>query len=335
MKQFTEKQRYELNAYLQIGKSKDEIATLLGFHRSTIYREICRNSGKQGESYSAYSAQRYYENRKYLRQRPIKFTVEMEYYARFLLTKRHYSPEQIAGRCKQSHIPMLSHESLYQWIWEDKKKAGDLYTYLRRQGRKNRKRKNKNRDRGWIKDRVDISQRPTIVEKKERFGDLEIDTVIGKNKSGVILTINDRATGKLWTMKLPTKEAKYVTAATIYLLEPYKELLHTITSDNGSEFAGHKEIAKELGIKFYFARPYHSWERGANENLNGLIRQYLPKCKEFKYLNGKRLQEITNLINLRPRKRYGYLNPFEMAKKKISKKYKAQIIWMMQEVSRL
>jgi len=335
MKQFTEKQRYELNAYLQAGKSKEEIAALLGFHRSTIYREICRNGGKQGEVYEAYSAQRYYENRKILRNRETKFTYKMEHMARFFLIERHYSPEQIAGSCKRADIPMVSHERLYQWIWADKKKGGNLYTYLRRTERKYRKRGSKNENRGWIKGRVDISKRPKIVEKKERFGDLEIDTVIGKNKSGAILTINDRATGKLWTMKLPNKEAKYVTAAAIYLLEPYKGLLHTMTSDNGSEFAGHKEIAKELGINFYFAKPYHSWERGANENLNGLIRQYLPKWKEFKYLNGKRLQEITNLINLRPRKRYGYLNPFEMAEKKINKKYKRQLTWMYQELSRL
>lgn len=335
MKQFTEKQRYELNAYLQAGKNKDEIAALLGFHRSTIYREIRRNKFKSSDAYDPDYAHYRYELRKEQRVRAQKFTKEMESYARFLLTERHYSPEQIAGRCKLNQISMISHELLYGWIWKDKKKGGELHTYLRRQGRKYRKRKNKNQDRGWIKDRVDISNRPKIVEKKKRFGDLEIDTVIGKNKSGVILTINDRATGKLWTMKLPNKEAKYVTAATIYLLEPYKELLHTITSDNGTEFAGHKEIAKELGIKYYFARPYHSWERGANENLNGLIRQYLPKWKEFKYINGKKLQEITNLINLRPRKRYGYLNPFEMVRKNINKKYKRELTWMHQELSHL
>ena len=335
MKQFTEKQRYELNASLQVGKSKDEIATLLGFHRSTIYREICRNNGKSGESYEAYSAQRHCENRKILRQRETKFTIEMEQIARFLLIERQYSPEQLSGACKLKSIPMVSHERLYQWIWADKKKGGNLYTHLRRTGRKYRKRKSATHNRGWIKDRVDISQRPKIVEKKVRFGDMEIDTIIGKNRSGAILTINDRATGKVWTKKLPNKEARWVTAATIDILRPYKGLIHTITSDNGSEFGGHKEIAKELGVKFYFARPYHSWEKGANENLNGLIRQYIPKEKEFKYSMEKQLQKITALINLRPRKRYGFISPMEMVRKKINKKYEKQLIWMWQELAHL
>jgi IS30 family transposase len=271
MKQFTEKQRYELNAYLQAGKSKDEIAQLLGFHRSTIYREVCRNATKPDNTYDPEHAHQLYEWRKQERKHAIKFTDEIRQRAIFWLVNYQHSPEQIAGKCKKEHIPMVSHERLYQWIWEDKKKGGYLYMNLRRTGRTYRKRKNRNQNRGWIKDRVDISQRPEIVERKERFGDLEIDTIIGKNHSGAILTINDRATGKLWTKKLPNREARYVTAVTIDMLMPYKEFIHTITSDNGSEFAGHKQIAEALDINFYFARPCHSWERGANENLNGLI----------------------------------------------------------------
>lgn len=335
MKHFTEKQRYELNAYLQVGKSKDEIAVLLGFHRSSIYRELRRNKWKPEDTYDPEYAQYRYEVRKDERARKNKFTPEMQKLARRLLTEYQFSPEQIAGSCKQTHTPMVSHEKLYQWIWADKRQAGDLYLHLRRKGRKYHKRKNKNQNRGCIKDRVDISHRPQIVEKKERFGDLEIDTIIGKNHSGAILTINDRATGKLWTKKLPNKEAKYVTAATIGMLMPYKEVIHTITADNGTEFAGHKQIAKELDIKFYFARPYHSWERGANENLNGLIRQYIPKTKEFKFIGGKYLRDITFMINVRPRKRYGYLTPIQMVNRKLIKEHKEILNQMFYEMSRL
>jgi IS30 family transposase len=334
MKQFTEGQRYELNAYLQSGKSKDEIARLLGFHRSTIYREICRNKTKPDNSYYPWHAQQIYEWRKKERKRSVKFTDEIRKRAFFWLRNYQFSPEQIAGSCKENDIPMVSHERLYQWIWEDKKKGGLLYMDLRRTGRKYRKRKNMMQNRGWIKDRVNISQRPDIVDNKERFGDLEIDTIIGKNHSGAILTINDRATGKLWTKKLPNKEAKYVTAATIEMLMPYKEVIHTITSDNGTEFAGHKNIAKELDIKFYFARPYHAWERGANENLNGLIRQYIPKTKEFNEVSENYLRDITFLINVRPRKRYAFLNPIQLVNNKLNE-YNEILNQMVYEMSHL
>jgi len=320
MKQITERQRYELKAYLQVGKSVDEIASLLGFHRSSIYRELSRNKWKKEDLYDPQYAQYRHDMRKEQRFRRKKFTPEMEQEARRLLTQYQLSPEQITGICKANHIPMVSHERLYQWIWSDKHTAGDLYMNLRRTDRKYRKRKNKTQNRGWIKDRVDISHRPSIVEKKKRFGDLEIDTIIGKNHSGAILTINDRSTGMLWTKKLPNKEAKYVTAATLQILMPYKTVIHTITADNGSEFAGHKIIARQLGIQFYFARPYHSWERGANENLNGLIRQYVPKETNIKFLSGKYLHHITHIINLRPRKRWKFLTPLQMVKMKLKKK---------------
>ena len=196
-----------------------------------------------------------------------------------------------------------------------------MYRSLRRQGRNHGRRKNKYKDRGQIKSRLSIAERPAIVDKKSRFGDLEIDTIIGKGQQGAILTINDRKTGYLWTCLLPSKEAKYVTAATLDLLEPYRGCIHTITSDNGTEFAGHQEIAKELNIKFYFARPYHSWERGANENTNGLIRQFIPKGASMWDVSGNYLEHITKYINWRPRKRLGFLSPEEATKFTSIKKF--------------
>lgn len=314
MSQLTESQRYEISSYLQKGKSKDEIACLVGVHRSTIYRELRRNKFKPSDRYDAEYAQYRYELRK--EQRPVKrrFTVFIRERARERLVNDHWSPEQISGWSKLFRQPMVSHERLYQWIWEDKRKGGDLYLYLRRRGRKNRKRGNKNKTRIPIANRKDISERPAIVGKKKRWGDLEIDTVIGKNRKGLILTINERKTGFVWIHKLPTKEAKYVAAATEKLLMPFKGKIHTITSDNGTEFADHQYIAKTLGIDFYFATPYHSWERGANENLNGLIRQYLPKWETMEHVTQSYLEAIARKLNQRPRKRLGYMTPEQAMK---------------------
>lgn len=311
MKQLTEGQRYKMEAYLQAGMKKDEIARLLGIHRSTLYRELRRNKWKPTDKYNADYAQYRYELRKSQRKRYTKFTIFVQARANTMLEQLHYSPEQIVGRCRLLGYPMVSHERLYQWIWKDKRNGGTLYRSLRRQGRNHGRRKNKYKDRGQIKSRLSIAERPAIVDKKSRFGDLEIDTIIGKGQQGAILTINDRKTGYLWTCLLPSKEAKYVTAATLDLLEPYRGCIHTITSDNGTEFAGHQEIAKELNIKFYFARPYHSWERGANENTNGLIRQFIPKGVSMWDVSGNYLEHITKYINWRPRKRLGFLSPEE------------------------
>ena len=311
MKQLTEGQRYKLQAYLQAGIKKDEIAHLLGIHRSTLYRELCRNKWNPTDSYDADYAQYRYERRKEQRIRPQKFTMCVKARAEAMLVQLNYSPEQIVGRCKGLGFPMVSVERLYQWIWDDKRKGGDLYRSLRRKGRKHGKRGSAHNSRGCIPNRKDISERPAVVEKRKRWGDLEMDTIIGKNNKGAILTINERKTGWLWTYKLPSKEAKYVAAATVQLLKPYKGRIYTITSDNGSEFADHQYIAKELGIDFYFAKPHHPWERGANENLNGLIRQYIPKGISFEYITHQYIEEITLEINQRPRKRLGFLSPKE------------------------
>ena len=305
MKQLTEGQRYELQAYLQAGIKKDEIAHLLGIHRSTLYRELCRNKWNPTDSYDADYAQYRYERRKEQRIRPKKFTMCVKARAEAMLVQLNYSPEQIVGRCKGLGFPMVSVERLYQWIWEDKRKGGDLYRSLRRKGRKH----GKEVPRIIVEDAFPIARifrKDLLLWRKKRWGDLEMDTIIGKNNKGAILTINERKTGWLWTYKLPSKEAKYVAAATVQLLRPYKGRIHTITSDNGSEFADHQYIAKELGIDFYFAKPHHPWERGANENLNGLIRQYIPKGISFEYITHQYIEEMTLEINQRPRKSLGF-----------------------------
>ena len=204
------------------------------------------------------------------------------------------------------------------YVWQDKRKGGILYKKLRTQGKKYRKRSHLKDNRGLISGTVDIDRRPAIVDAKERLGDLEIDLVIGKNHKGALLIINDRSTGVLFMDKIENKEASTIEAKTTELLRDWKPLLRTITSDNGKEFANHMEIAENLQIDFYFAKPYHSWERGANENLNGLIRQYFPKKSDFELITEKQIKKVIDILNNRPRKRFGYKTPNEVFAKKLN-----------------
>ena len=316
-KHITEKQRYAISKMLQVPMSKKDIAEAIGVDRSNIYREIKRNCDSRSGKYNPDLAQRKADKRKFEKKRKEVFTQAMKKRVKKLLRK-DLSPEQIVGRSQVENIAMVSHETIYCWIWQDKRQGGDLHKSLRRQGRKYSKRGSKNAGRGFIPNRVEIDQRPSIVEQKERFGDLEIDTIIGKNHKGAILTINDRATSRVWIRKLSGKEAIPVAKITVWALRKVKNLIHTITADNGKEFAKHEEIAQKLEIKFYFCKPYHSWERGANENTNGLIRQYIPKGTDFSEVTNKRIKWIENNLNNRPRKRLGYLTPNEKFKQIIN-----------------
>lgn len=316
-KHITEEQRYAISMMLQIPMSKKAIAEAIGVDKSTVYREIKRNCDARSGSYSMELAQRKADRRKQQKHRKEVLTPAMR--KRIIkLLKKGFSPEQIVGRSRLEGIAMVSHETIYRWIWEDKRRGGKLHKYLRRQGRRYAKRGSKNAGRGFIPGRVDIDERPEIVELKERFGDLEIDTIIGKNHKGAILTINDRATSRVWIRKLSGKEAIPVAKIAVWALRKVKNLIHTITADNGKEFAKHEEIAQKLEIKFYFCKPYHSWERGANENTNGLIRQYIPKGKDFSEVTNKQIKWIENKLNNRPRKRLGHLTPNEKFKQIIN-----------------
>ena len=214
---------------LQEGKSRKDIAKVLGVSTSTISRELRKNCDMRNGTYNYDLAQRKYETRMKLRGRKQVFKKEMKETVISLL-EEGYSPEQIKGRSNVEGFAM-----------------------------------------GHIPNRIDIEERPSIVDLKQRFGDLEIDTVIGSNHKGVLVTINDRLTSKVWIRKLSGKDATPLALKTIEALQPIKDLIHTITADNGKEFAKHQEIAKELQISFYFCKPYHSWERGANEKFNSIL----------------------------------------------------------------
>ena len=310
MKHLTKEQRYTISVMKKQNYKQIEIALAIENDKSVVSRELKRNCDKRSGIYNNDLAQRKYDQRQKDKPKHIKFTSELESFFESLLNK-DYSPEQISGRAKLEGIACVSHERLYQHIWQDKKQGGKLHLHLRRKGRKYRKRGAAIDTRGIIKDRVDISLRPDIVDQKQRFGDLEIDTVIGKNHKGALLTINDRVSSMVWIAKLNGKNAAELALKVIEIMNPYKDLIHTITGDNGKEFADHKTICQGLGISFYFAKPYHSWERGANENTNGLIRQYFTKGSSFENIKDKDVAKVQDILNNRPRKKLNFLTPNE------------------------
>jgi IS30 family transposase len=295
---------------LQKGYKQKQIAEAIGKDKSTVCREIRRNCDARSGAYRYELAQRKCEKRHQTKPKRIRFTEQVKAYVDTLL-KNDFSPEQIAGRAKSKNVECVSHERIYQYVWADKKAKGSLFTHLRRKGRKCRKRGSAKDSRGIIKDRVDISQRPAIVGEKIRLDDLEIDTIIGKNHRGAILTINDRVSSYVWMAKLNGKNADELAMKAVEILRPHAHWIHTITADNRKEFADHKKIAQQIGIDFYFAKPYHSWERGANENTNGLIRQYFPKSSSFESITNNDIQYIQHKLNNRPRKKLGFLSPIK------------------------
>jgi IS30 family transposase len=310
MGHLTEAQRYEISAMLQAGIERKIICEKTGRDKSVLSRELKRNSDKRNNVYNAGLAQRKYEKR--LREKPkhIRFNEEIKQKV-IAGIKDDLSPEQIVGRSKHLDEPCVSHETVYRYVWSDKKQGGCLYKHLRNKGKKYRKRGNYKNSRGIIKNRVCIDERPEIVNEKIRFGDLETDTVIGKNHKGALLTITDRVSLMEWIVKLAGKNAIELAGEIVKVLKPFENLIHTITSDNGKEFAEHQCISELLNVGFYFAHPYKSCERGCNENANRLIRQYLPKKTDFNNIDNQYVKQIQDKLNNRPRKKLGFLTPNE------------------------
>jgi len=318
MKHLTKEQRYQIKAYLNCGKSKAFISEILQVDKSTIYRELKRNSKKRG-NYNPDFAQELSKERKERFSNNRRFTKSVEKYVRSHIIEEQWSPEQIVGYCKSQNIPMVSHERIYAFIRKDKNQGGDLYKHLRHQ-LKHRKRPVSGKQ-NTIKDRVSIDLRSDIINNKERFGDWEIDLIIGKDRKGAIVTIVERTTGFFLMKKLPFgKNAEELAKVVVAMLLPYKYFVHSITSDNGKEFAEHKKISKKLLTEFFFAHPYSSWERGLSEYTNKLVRQYIPKKSIFKLYNDKEIKEIQYKINRRPRKKLNYENPKNLFYKFVNQK---------------
>ncbi len=286
-----------------------EIAIKIKRSQSTISREISRNTGGRGYRYK--QAQRFTTVRHTDKNKSVKLTPDLKTVISKYL-KQDYSPEQISGRLKLEGHNTVHFETIYQHILSDKKNGGDLYTHLRHQNKTYRKRYGSAHNRTGIKDRVDIDERPEEANNRTRVGDWELDTIIGKNHKGAIVTMDDRKTKLRLAYPLPGKKAKDVKDAMIKLLSPIKSWVKTTTYDNGKEFALHKEVSKALGCNAYFAKPYHSWERGQNENANGLLRQYFPKSMELIDIPVSDVFAAVDKLNSRPRKCLGFRTPYEV-----------------------
>lgn len=313
MAHLTYEQRYVIEVMLCAGSSKTSISNVLNVDKTVIYREVFRNSDGRSGKYKASLAQRKYDQRMTNKPKAVKFDIKMQAFVNKLI-QEDYSPEQIAGVLKKQGEKTVSHERIYIHIWEDKKKKGSLYKHLRRKGRRYRKRGSCKDSRGKIVGRIGIEKRPAEAEERKVFGHLEIDTIIGKNHKGAIITLNDRATGMLWMRKVESKDAKMVRIKLCEMLDDIRPYIKSITGDNGKEFSEHQFITDEY-CDFFFANPYSPWERGSNENLNGLIRQYIPKSSDLSSVNEEEIQQIQNKINSRPRKRFGYKNPIFVMEK--------------------
>jgi IS30 family transposase len=221
------------------------------------------------------------------------------------------SPEQVSDWLKDNFGLQISHEWIYQYILRDKQTGGDLHCHLRCQ-KKRRKRYGSYDRRGKLKNRVSIDERPAIVDARQRLGDWEVDTIIGKRHRHAIVSLTERKSRLALLRKVERKTAQDVADAVIELLKSLPVRTHTITADNGKEFADHERIAHDLRTNVYFAHPYSSWERGSNENMNGLIRQYFPKKRSFVTITQQEIEFVMNRLNNRPRKCLGFKTPNEV-----------------------
>ena len=300
-------QRRQIYILKERGDSLAMIARSLCVHRSTITRELKRNRDPLGYQYEL-AHQKAQDRRKKSHCR--KMTPEMILIVEEKL-KMDLSPVQISGRLKREGKCSIGYETIYKYIWADKKKGGSLYKHLRRSGKKYNRRSKGTAGRGCIPGRIDIKERPVIVEKKTRAGDWELDTIVSAGQQSAIVSMVDRATKLTKLKKVPRKTAEEVNKALIQKLGPIQEFVLTLTSDNGKEFAYHQSVSKVLQADFYFATPYHSWERGLNEHTNGLVRQYFPKSMNFDDISEEDVERVERLLNNRPRKSLEFETPLE------------------------
>jgi IS30 family transposase len=306
----TYEQRCQIEALLKRGITQLEIAKDLIISQSSVSREVSRNKGKRG--YRHKQAHRFAIVRsKESRARPKKLNFELSVQVEALLSERQWSPAQISGRLKKIGIN-LSHELIYQHVWADKHCGGKLYLNLRNRGKKYTPRSRRCAGRGMIPNRVGIEHRPKIVDEKVRVGDLELDTIVGAKHKGAIVSIVDRRTKVTWLQLVSRATADLTSQAIIKLLSPIKSFVHTLTPDNGKEFARHEATAEALDAKFYFANPYSAWERGLNENHNRLVRQYFPKGTDFTTLSHAEVKYVEFLLNTRPRETLDFKTPIEV-----------------------
>ena len=306
-KQLTQEERYQIYALNKAGHDQATIAGILDRNPGTISRELRRNRGLKG--YRPQQAHNLALRRRYDKAQP-RIGSQVWQLVEALI-REEWSPEQIVGRVAMEQGVSISHEWIYQYIYADKHSGGDLYRFLRCQ-KVRRKRYGIYSRRGTIPNQVSIDDRPAIVESKRRFGDWEGDTVIGKGHRGALVTLVERKSLYTVIRSVLHKTAKAVRGAVVDGLTPYIDWVHTITYDNGREFTDHEGMARDLEANIYFAHPYASWERGLNENTNGLIRQYFPKDRDLTTVTKYEIEQAMDKLNHRPRKSLGYRTPHEV-----------------------
>lgn len=317
-------QRYQIGALLEVGKSRSEIADIIGVHKCTIGRELKRNTGLRGQHAGKYiprlAVNKTIERHK-IKHKAVKLTQVLKDQAAGWLRNERLSPELIAVEWKCLGVEGVSLECIYQWIWDCKKSNRkedraykDLYLFLRH-GRRRFKRGNYKHTRGTLKDRVSIQERPKVVDNRERLGDVEVDLMMGKDHKSALLVMTERTTLITTLDLLEGKDSKVVQQIISNRISRIgKSWIKTMTFDNGKEFAGHKAIALEQGVKTYFTRPYTSQDKGTVENRIGLIRRFLPKKTDLNLVSSKRIREIETLINNRRVRKFGYISPIEKLK---------------------
>lgn len=306
--QLTSGERHELSALRKQGLRPAEIARILGRHRSTISREIRRNSRKDG-GYRPSTANDIARWRRSRSRRNQRFTADdWELVERWL--REDFSPEQVSGWLRRFRLLSISHETIYGYVWNDKRRGGSLFRHLRGAQKKRRKRYGHYDSRGRLAGKKPIADRPPGAHNRSRVGHLEGDTVLGTDKH-CIVTLVDRKTGYVMIGKLKARNVAELNRAAIELINAAERRVRSVTVDNGTEFHGYKTIEAATGADFFFATPHHSWERGTNENTNGLIRQYVPKRTSMAGLTQTDCDRIADKINNRPRRRLGFRTPAE------------------------
>jgi transposase, IS30 family len=309
--QITLADRYTIYHHKKQGTSNAEIARILGRHRSTIDRELKRNKCPSHGYYVVEKADSYARSRRSRSRRNTHFSDDDFMQVKRLIEKK-WSPEQVSNYLAKQNILSISHETIYRYIWNDKSNGGSLWTHLRQSQKLRRKRYKAYDSRGRLANKRHISERPKSVETRRYKGHWEIDTVMGRGSKDCIVTLLERKSGFVLIGKLSDRTTASLNKRTLQLIKRDPNAFKTITADNGTEFHQYQRIEKTCSVKFYFANPYHSWERGSNENCNGLIRQYLPKGESMEKLSQKQCDAIALQLNRRPRKRHNYKTPEEV-----------------------
>jgi len=315
----TQDERYQIAILNKAGHDKSDIARVMNRNKSTIGREMKRNRGERG--YRPKQAQAFSQARMRACENGPRIAAETWAIVEVKLAET-WSPEQIAGHLKANGQPTVSHEAIYQRIYTDKRAGGTLHRALRCQ-KARRKRYGGRERRGTIPNQVSIDLRPAIVAQRARFGDWEGDLVIGAGQKQALVTLNERTSRYSLIAQVPVKTARAVSEAMISLLTPFAACVHTLTTDNGKEFAQHERVAEKLDADFFFAHPYSSWERGANENMNGLIRQFFPKKMRFDLITRKDIDFAMHRLNHRPRKCLGFKTPHEVFMNQLHSRHSA------------